>query len=150
MDNIQKVDEKELIKVLQKEPWLYLSTEANHQVTSRIISPVNDGLKIYFYTNENSLKAKQMKANPKVAIILKYYSMEGIVKNLGAINDEKNVNLKKLYKSKYQEAFTNVDESSSDDGDFYEVQITLIKQYIVSYNEEIGAEIPIGFAMTRY
>lgn len=147
---IKKVDEQALIKTLEKEEWLYLSTEAKHQVTSRIVSHVNEGLKIYFYTNENSLKAKQMKENPNIAITLKYYFMEGKVINLGPVTSNHNIKLKELYMSKFAGAFSNKDETSSDDGDFYEVQIKAVKQYIFTYIEEIGQEVPNDFAITVF
>ncbi|MFV0393164.1 MAG: pyridoxamine 5'-phosphate oxidase family protein [Coprobacillaceae bacterium] len=147
---IKKIDEQEFITVLEKEEWLYLSTEANHHVTSRIVSHVNDGLKIYFYTNENSTKAKQLKVNPNIAINLKYYFIEGVVTNLGPVVADKNKELKTLYKNKFKGAFTNQDGTSSDDGDFYEIHITSIKQYIVTTTKNIGQDGPDDFAMTVY
>ena len=59
---------QKVIKDIQKHPRLYLATSEGEFVTVRRMGFVSDGLKIWFVTDLESRKYKQIMANPKVAI----------------------------------------------------------------------------------
>ncbi|MCL2188525.1 MAG: pyridoxamine 5'-phosphate oxidase family protein [Defluviitaleaceae bacterium] len=68
----------EVISALENEKTLILATCANHRVTTRHMSHVNEGLDIYFQTGRNYLKSQQIAANPNVAVSVGTFDIEGI------------------------------------------------------------------------
>lgn len=69
--------EKEIIEFLEKNTIWVLATCINNHVTARSISIINFGLKIYFQTDSEMEKYKQIVENPNVALCYKNYQIEG-------------------------------------------------------------------------
>ena len=59
------------------------ATDAQHQVSARMMSVIHDGLKIYFQTGRDSGKCAQMLANPCVALCADNVQIEGTARLLG-------------------------------------------------------------------
>jgi len=68
---------QEAIKAIGKNKIMILATSAGNRVTARAMSCVSDGLKIYFQTGTDSLKYRQMKENPIVALCAANMQIEG-------------------------------------------------------------------------
>lgn len=63
-----EVNFKKLERVLSTAEAIYLSTSKNDMVSSRPVSPLNIGLRLYVRTSAASRKAKDMLSNPNIAV----------------------------------------------------------------------------------
>jgi uncharacterized pyridoxamine 5'-phosphate oxidase family protein len=96
---------EEAIHFLDAQNYLVLATSSNNRVTVRTISCVNKGLIIYFQTDKNFLKVKQIKENPNVALCGANVQIEGIAKIRNHPHDTLNAELIELFKNKHVLAF---------------------------------------------
>ena len=134
------INEDDFQNAMGKTKVMYLATSQNDYVTSRPVSPVHKGMTIYFYTDDYSLKAIQMHANPRVAISFNTYMIEGSVRFLGFPLAPENKEILEIYKKKYGETFEDIENSVV----FIAVDITRIRHWIMENGE------PVNMAETRY
>jgi general stress protein 26 len=80
-----------------------LATGADDRITAREISVVNSGFDIYFNTDKNLTKFKQIQKNHNVALCKKNYQIEGVAEILGHPKDEKLFS--SLYKEKHPSSY---------------------------------------------
>ena len=95
----------EVIYALEKEKILTLATCAMNRVTIRPMSHVNNGLLVYFQTAADSLKMRQIRENPNVALCVGTYEIEGIASELGHPLADQNSFFVRLYKEKHIESY---------------------------------------------
>lgn len=69
--------QKETVEFLQDNKFMILATCADHRVTARTVSIINDGLRIYFQTDRNFLKCRQIEENNLVALSTGNIQIEG-------------------------------------------------------------------------
>jgi uncharacterized pyridoxamine 5'-phosphate oxidase family protein len=96
---------EEAIRFLDAQSYLVLATSLNNRVTARTISCVNKGLTIYFQTDKNFLKVKQIEQNPNVALCAANIQIEGIAKTRNHPFDAINAEFLELFKKKHALAF---------------------------------------------
>lgn len=96
---------EEAIHFLDAQNYLVLATSSNNRVTVRTISCINKGLIIYFQTDKNFLKVKQIKENPNVALCGANVQIEGIAKIRNHPHDTLNAEFIELFKKKHVLAF---------------------------------------------
>ena len=72
-----KQEIKSVFKILDNEKYIVLATASKDRVTARIISHIILNDLIYFQTDSNFLKTKQIKQNKKVALCLNNIQIEG-------------------------------------------------------------------------
>ena len=96
---------EEAIRFLDAQSYLVLATSSSNRVTARTISCVNKGLAIYFQTDTNFLKSKQIEQNPNVALCAANVQIEGIAKTRNHPFDALNAELLELFKKKHALAF---------------------------------------------
>ena len=75
-----------------------LASSSNDYVMVRNVSCVFYNDKIYFKTDKNFRKTKQLFENPRVAMCWNGVQVEGIAKNLGLVIDEPGRTFETLYK----------------------------------------------------
>lgn len=75
-----------------------LASSSQDHVMVRNVSCVFYNEKIYFKTDKNFRKTKQLYENPQVAMCFNGVQVEGIAKNLGLVVDEPGRVFEKLYK----------------------------------------------------
>jgi len=92
---------EDVISTLEKETTFTLATCADNRVTTRSMSHVNDDLTVYFQTGEYYLKTQQIKSNPRVALSVGGYELEGIAEIIGHPMDEANKFFIEKYKNKH-------------------------------------------------
>lgn len=135
-----KVDLKKLEQVLSKAKIIYLSTCIGDRVSARPVSPLNIGLRLYVRTSAASRKAKEMLANPNVAVCAGDFYFTGKAKPLGSAFDDGNAEIKSAYAVRYPESFSAEDGFIKTDEQFFEIIIGKVSQWIY----EKG--IPVGLA----
>ena len=74
---------QEIEDVLKKNQVIILATCADNKVTARAMAPINDGLTIFFATNRNSEKVKQMENNKNIALAIGNLKIEAIAELIG-------------------------------------------------------------------
>lgn len=72
--------EQETIDFLNKSKLMVLATSAKDHVTARMMSIVNDGMTIYFQTDKDFIKYRQIMENPNVALCVGNIQIEGVAK----------------------------------------------------------------------
>lgn len=135
-----KVNLKELENMLDEAEVIYLSTSNNDVVSSRPVSPLNIGLRLFVRTSAASGKAEAMTANPNIAVCAGNFYFTGKAKSLGSVFDKDNDNIKKAYISRYQDSFSNEDEFIKSDEVFFELTIEHVSEWIFESGN------PVGFA----
>lgn len=96
---------EEVVRFLDAQSYLVLATSSSNRVTARTISCVSKGLTIYFQTDRNFLKSKQIERNPNVALCAANVQIEGIAKIRNHPFDASNAELLELFKTKHVLAF---------------------------------------------
>lgn len=135
-----EVDLKKFENVLNEAEVIYLSTSLNDIVSSRPISPMNIGLRLFIRTSAATRKAKDMMANPNVAVCVGNFYFTGKAKILGSVHDDSNIKIKEAYIMRYSDSFSKEDEFIKTDEIFIELSITKVSEWIY----ENG--VPVGFA----
>lgn len=65
-----------------------VATSKDDHVTARRMRLMLDGLNIYGWTDRNSRKVEQIKANPKVAVVIEYMQIDGVASVKGHPTEE--------------------------------------------------------------
>ncbi len=133
--NLEKLEE-----TLKKAEVIYLSTSVHDVVSSRPVSPLNIGLNLYIRTSASSKKAKEMTANPHIAVCAGNFYFTGKARFLGSAFSSGNTELKKAYISRYPDSFGEEDEFIESDEVFFELTIEHVSEWIYEN------DIPVGFA----
>jgi len=90
---------KKVIEEIQKHSRMYLATSQGDTVTVRRMGPVPDGMTIWFLTDMDSRKYKQMMTNPKVALAAgDDLQIEGVASLKGHPLDEGNSDYIKVFR----------------------------------------------------
>ena len=91
-----------MFEILDTHKIMALATSVNDHVSIRNVSCLFYDDKIYFKTDKNFPKTKQLLENPQVAMCFYGIQVEGTAKNLGLVVDEPGRRFEKGYK-KYLE-----------------------------------------------
>lgn len=94
-----KVDE--LFQGLGLSQIMVLATSEGNRVTARSMSIIIDSRKLYFQTDKNFCKYRQIKSNANVAVCYNNIQIEGICKEIGHPFEQEN----NLFTQKYKECF---------------------------------------------
>lgn len=81
--------EKEVIDFITRNNKMVLATCSKNRVTARTVSIINQGLKIYFQTDIEFLKYRQIKENSNVALCQGNVQIEGQANGFRAQRDPK-------------------------------------------------------------
>jgi uncharacterized pyridoxamine 5'-phosphate oxidase family protein len=95
----------EAVKFLEAQKYLVLATSSNNRVAARTISYASKGLTIYFQTDRNFLKARQIEQNPNVALCGANVQIEGTARIRNHPLDKSNEEFVELFKNKHPLAF---------------------------------------------
>lgn len=82
---------------------MVLSTCAENNVTSRMVSVIAADGKFYFQTGNKMRKYQQIKVNPNAALCFDNFQLEGICADIGSPSE--NPYFTRLYKKHYQSAY---------------------------------------------
>ena len=99
------IAKEEVISALETEDTLILATCADNRVTIRPMSHINAGLDVYFQTSDDSLKMQQIRINPKVALCVGSYQIEGTAEEQGPPLASENAFLAAAYEKKHPCSF---------------------------------------------
>jgi general stress protein 26 len=97
--------EKEVVDFIAGNNKLVLATCLENRVTARTVSIINQGMKIYFQTDREFLKYRQIKENPNVAFSIENIQIEGQAKIAG--HPLENPFFIEKYKGRHQTSFEN-------------------------------------------
>ena len=75
--------EAEVVNFISQNNLMVLATGSENRVSARTVSIINRGLHIYFQTDMEFLKYRQIKDNPNVALCLGNVQIEGAAKLIG-------------------------------------------------------------------
>ncbi len=92
-------------ETVKKEMAITLATEADGRVTMRTVSPVLYGRHILMFTSPDSLKYRQLKANPHCCIAAGGFFAEATSVCLGSTMLDANEKLRAAYSEKFPGAF---------------------------------------------
>ena len=81
-----EVNLKKLERVLSTAEVIYLSTSKNDIVSSRPVSPLNIGLRLYVRTSGTARKAEEMLHNPNIAVCVGNFYFTGKARSLGSVS----------------------------------------------------------------
>lgn len=135
-----EVNLTELERVLSTAEVIYLSTSRDDRVSSRPVSPLSIGLRLYVRTSAATRKAGEMLYNPNIAVCVGNFYFTGKAKPLGSAFDDRNAKIKAAYMLRYPESFSEEDEFIESNEVFFELSIENVSEWI--YEDHI----PIGFA----
>ena len=121
----ETIQAQEIITALEKAKTLILATCADHRVTIRPMSHVNDGLNVYFQTGRDYLKMQQIRINPNVALCVGDYEIEGVATVVGHPMDEANRFFAEKMQEKHPGAFARY--ASLAEEVVVKVKITLVR-----------------------
>jgi general stress protein 26 len=94
-----------MISELEKHRFVVLATTDGKNVTARSMILVSKGLRIFFMTNLNYRKYKQIMVNPNVAIVAGPLQIEGNASLKGHPLDEKNYEYRGAYLERNPEGY---------------------------------------------
>ena len=123
-----EVNLKKLENTLHTAEVIYLSTSIQDVVSSRPISPLNIGLRLFVRTSAATRKAKEMTANPNIAVCAWNFYFTGKAKPLGSVYDVENAEIKTAYIARYPGSFEKEDEFIQSDEVFFELTIENISE----------------------
>lgn len=129
-----------LESILNKAEVMYLSTSLNDIVSSRPVSPLNIGLRLFIRTSPVTRKAKEMLANPNIAVCIGPVYFTGKARSLGSVFKDSNAEIKRAYISRYPDSFSDEDIFLEADALFFELTIENVAEWIYENN------VPVGFA----
>ncbi len=75
--------EREAVDFISQNNKMVLATCSDNRVTARMISIINDGMRIFCQTDRNFIKYRQITENPNVALSAGNIQIEGIAKITG-------------------------------------------------------------------
>ena len=133
-----EVNLKKLERVLSTAEVIYLSTSKNDIVSSRPVSPLNIGLRLYVRTSGTARKAEEMLHNPNIAVCVGNFYFTGKARSLGSVSDERNAEIKASYILCYPDSFGSEDEFIKSDEVFFELSIENVSEWIYEDNNPIG------------
>jgi uncharacterized pyridoxamine 5'-phosphate oxidase family protein len=96
---------KEIIDLLNQKDTMVLATSANDRVTARTMSCINKGLNVFFQTDKNFKKVKQLEKNPNVALSIDNIQIEGKALKRGHPLDETNNEFLKSFKENHYDSY---------------------------------------------
>ena len=97
--------QREIINYISSTSSWVLATAAGTHVTARTIFTVSNGVVIFFMTDKNFVKYKQLTMNSTVALCRDNYSIEGKAREIGSPMDLKNSDISSLYRQHHPLAF---------------------------------------------
>lgn len=95
----------EIVNLLAEQDVMVLATACNGRVTARSVSCVQQGLNIFFQTDKNFLKVKQIEENSQVALCSDNLQIEGEAVIKGHTLEKSNRQFRQLYKEKHYDSF---------------------------------------------
>ena len=120
---------------------LVLATSKDDLVTSRPIGALRYDNSILIRTGGDSQKAKQVRANPHVAVCMGAFYLQGKARILGLCTDLDNPEVQKardLYQKRWPDAFSETDNFLSGDEVFILITPTNISQWVYEGEEIEG------------
>lgn len=142
-----QVDFEGFLKKVETSDALCLATSSGDAVSARPVGCVCDGDKLVVRTDDDSLKALQMQANPNVAFCLENYYGRGKAEAVGHCTDLENgeiLRLRALYARRWPEVFSEDDTYLTGKEIFVSITVTHLSQWVY----EGGA--PLGLAHAVY
>lgn len=118
---------KKLFEYLDHNGELVLATTDGERTTARIISTFRLNHKLYFQTDTNSTKYKQLLKQPKIALADDHYSIEGIASVIGKTTDPAISSWMDHYEAKWPEAHKRY--SKMDISRLIEINIQQVKAW---------------------
>ena len=128
----------EVINALHTESTHILATCAGNRVTIRPMSHVNEGLTVFFQTGKNSLKMRQIRENPNVALCVGTYEMEGLAAPIGHPLTEENISFVQAYREKHPGSYERY--SALEDETVVMITIQQVRQWRYIDGEPLLAE----------
>lgn len=135
-----EVNLKQLESTLNQAEVIYLSTSNQNVVSSRPVSPLNIGLRLFVRTSAATRKAKEMTVNPNIAVCAGNFYFTGKSKPLGSVYDDANAEIKAAYMARYPDSFGTEDEFIQSDEVFFELTMETVSEWVF-----VGGN-PTGFA----
>lgn len=120
----------ELYTMLEKRGRFVLSSSFEDKVTSRMMSTIFYDNKIYFQTDKDFEKTKQIIANPNVALCIDNIQIEGYAKIIGPTLEQGKI--MELYKTKHLRSFNSYSHLENT----IMMEVTLHKVVLWKYIEE--------------
>ncbi len=105
-------------EAIKSEETVTLATCADGIVTMRVISPVDFRGDILFFTDNNSMKYKQLKENPNCCIAAGGFFAQAKAEFFGATMLDENVAMREAYTAKFTGAFDEGMEYGGRSADF--------------------------------
>ena len=125
MENINyDVLKQEVGDLLDQHRIMVLATAAQDHVTARAVSCIRQDLRIYFQTDSDFLKCRQIEENPRVALCGGNMQIEGTARLIGRTLDERNRELAALYREIHPGSFKAYSDRES--SVFAEVEIARV------------------------
>jgi general stress protein 26 len=97
--------ENEFIQSIESNHVWILATSLNNITTARSISIINNGITIYFQTNKDLLKYRQIIMNHHVALCYSNISIEAIAEEIGNWENPQNIEIKEKYIETHRASF---------------------------------------------
>lgn len=132
-------DLEQFFKTINDSETMILAT-SDKEVTMRTVSPVYYNKSILIFTNENTVKYKQLKKNNNCCINIGPYFAQCKVDFLGKTMLEKNEELRNEYSKKYNDAFLENVPNGGRESEFLLLKPYLITGWIKKTNTQTNIE----------
>ena len=119
-----------------------LATSENNQVTARRMRFIPDGLNLYAWTDSRSMKIRQIRSNPNVAIVAGFIQVEGKATLCGHPLKPENKAYIEAYRRKLPESFEKVEKPTFESVDLIElIKINPVKISMPSMAETFSKDV---------
>ena len=140
---------EQFFNAIQHAGYVTLATSENDEVTMRIISPALYEKHILFFTHSDSIKYRQLQANPRCCISTRYFVAYGEAQFRGATMARENILLRDEYCEKFRRAFDSNSSFNGCDAEFILIKINKIKGWSYENEQDAGITIPtVPFEIT--
>lgn len=125
----QKTEEK-LFKKLGTHKIMALASSFDDKVTVRNVSCIFYDNRIFFKTDKNFRKTKQLLKNPNIALCVGGIQIEGLAKNLGLVVDDKENKFEKLYEKYWRTSYNAYPHEET------EILIEVIPKFVEIWDQD--------------
>ena len=113
-----------------------LATSKDGDVTARRMRLLLDDHNLYGWTDSNTRKVEQIKANPMVAVVVGYFQMEGIASVKGHPNEEPE--FLEVIRKKLPHRYENLVKDWSENSDRSVIKIELKRVALFKYSDPVA------------
>ena len=133
---------EQFFQVLAREMAVTLATAAERRVSMRVVSPARYQDAILIFTARDSLKYRQLQANPRCCIAAGFFFAEATAAFLGPTMRDENRALREAYSAKFPDAFDKGVSFGGRDAEFILLRPTRLTGWAFASEAPAAGDVP--------